>query len=45
MAVAVRLRMHAVAQIAGHVRRHQDHRHVQHRHIDTLAAAGALALE
>ena len=45
MAVAVRLRMHAVAQIAGEQRAHQDHRHVEHRHVDALAAAGALALE
>ena len=45
MAVAVRLGMHAVAQIAGDVRAHQDHRHVQHRHVDALAAPGALALE
>ena len=45
MAVAVRLRMHAVAQIAGEMRAHQDHRHVQHRHVDALAAAGPLALE
>ena len=45
MAVAVRLGMHAVAQIAGDVRAHQDHRHVEHRHVDTLAAPGLLALE
>ena len=45
MAVAVRLGMHAVAQIAGEMRAHQDHRHVEHRHVDALAAPGALALE
>ena len=45
MAVAVRLGMRAVVQIAGQMRAHQDHRHVEHRHIDVLAPAGALALE
>ena len=45
MAVAGGLRMHAVAQVAGDVRAHQDHRHVEHRHVDALAAPGALALE
>ena len=45
MAVAVRLGMGAVAQIAGQMRAHQDHRDVEHRHVDALAAAGALALE
>ena len=44
MAVAVRLRMRAVAEIAGDMRGHQDHRHVEHRHVDALAFAGALAL-
>ena len=37
--------MRAVAQIAGQMRAHQDHRHVQHRHVDALTLAGALALE
>ena len=45
MAVAARLGMHAVAQIAGEMRAHQDHRDVEHRHVDALALAGALALE
>ncbi len=45
MAVAVRLGMHAVAQITSHVRAHQDHRHVEHRHVDALPAPGLLALE
>jgi hypothetical protein len=45
MPVAVWLRVHAVAQIAGQMRAHQDHRHVEHRHVDALALARALALE
>ena len=45
MPVAVRLRMHAVAQVAGEQRARQDQRDVEHRHVDALAAAGALALE
>jgi hypothetical protein len=45
LAVAVRLRMLAVAQIAGQVRGHQDHRHVQHRHVDALALPGPFPLE
>ena len=45
MAVAARLGLDAVAQISGHVRPHQGHRHVEHRHVDALALAGALALE
>ena len=45
MAVAVGLGMHAVAQVAGEMRAHQDHRHVEHGHVDALAAPGALALE
>ena len=45
MAVAVRLGVGAVAQVAGEVRAHQDHRHIEHGHIDALAASGALALE
>jgi hypothetical protein len=44
MAVAVGLGMNAVAQIAGQMRAHQDHRHVEHRHIDALSSPGALAL-
>ena len=36
--------MHAVSQVAGHVRGHQDHGDVEHRHVDALALAGALAL-
>ena len=45
MPIAVRLGMHAVAQIAGQMRAHQNHRHIEHGHVDALAAYGALALE
>ena len=37
--------MRAVAQIAGEMRGHQDHRDIEHGHVDALALAGLLALE
>ena len=43
--VARRLGLCAVAQIARHVRTHEDHRHIEHGHVDALATPGALALE
>ncbi len=45
MAIAVRLGMHAVAQIAGEMGAHQDHRHIEHGHVDALPAPGPLALQ
>ena len=42
--VAMRLRLAAVAQIAGQMRAHQDHRDIEHRQVDVLALAGALPL-
>src|SRR6516162_10360490 len=45
MAVAVRLGVRSIAQIAGQMRAHQDHRDVEHGHVDALALASALALK
>jgi hypothetical protein len=43
--VAVRLGVHALAQITGQMRAHQNERYVKHSHVDALALAGALPLE
>src|SRR3984893_14023371 len=43
--VAVRFRLAAVAEIAGHQRGLHHHRDAEHREVDVLALAGALALE
>ena len=43
--VAVRLRMHAVAQVAGREAGLQHQRDIEHGHVDALALTGALPLE